>query len=128
MHIEFFDDPLQQPRSRAEVRIKQIGLYVQEDLRRISFGLELTPFLERPSIQVAILNGRGEPAGALSVIETMTPNFTLFIHLRDDEVADPYELTAVIYYATPDTDRLDVDQQSVAFSASEPGERTYDFA
>lgn len=128
MQIEFFHDPLQQPKAREDVRIKQIGLYVHDDARRISFGLELTPFLERPSIQVAITNGVGKPAGALTVIETMTPNFSLIIHLRDEETVDPYELTAHIYYATPETDRLDVDHHTVSFNAAVSGESIYNFA
>jgi hypothetical protein len=128
MHIEFFDDPLLQPKARDEVRIKQIGLFIHDDLRRVAFGLELTPFLERPSIQVTIRNGLGEPAGALTVIETMTPNFSLIVHLRDWDIIDPYELTAEIYYATPETVRLDVDQQTVTFSASTSGEHKFGFA
>jgi hypothetical protein len=128
MHIEFFDDPRRQPKARNEVRIKQIGLFVHEDLRRVSFGLELTPFLERPSIQVTIRNGQGDSAGALTVIETMTPNFSLIVHLRDGDTIDPYELTAEIYYATPEAVRLDVDQQTVTFSASTPGEQKFGFA
>ena len=127
MHIEFFDDPLQQSKARDEVRIKQIGLFIHDDLRRVSFGLELTPFLERPCIQVSINNGKGVPAGALSVIETMTPNFSLIVHLRDGEVNDPYELTAEIYYATPETERLDVDKQTVIFNAATAGELIFDF-
>ena len=128
MQIEFFDDPLQQPKSREDVRIKQIGLYVHDDARRLSFGLELTPFLERPSIQVTITNGEGEHAGALSVIETMTPNFSLIIHLRDAEVTDPYSLAAEIYYATPETERQNVDKQTVSFYARENGEKLFNFA
>ena len=128
MQIEFFDDPIRQPKAREEVRIKQIGLFVHDDLRRVSFGLELTPFLERPSIQVVILNGQGEHAGALSVIETMTPNFSLIVHLRDDDVTDPYEITAEIYYVKPETVRQNVDQQTVTFNVSKPGEQTFKFA
>jgi hypothetical protein len=128
MDIEFFDDPLRQPKARDEVRIKQIGLFIHDDLRCISFGLELTPFLERPSIQVTIRNGQGNPAGALTVIETMTPNFSLIVHLRDEDISDPYELTAEIYYATPETVRLDVDRQTVIFNATAPSEYKFRFA
>ncbi len=127
MRIEFFDDPMQQPRAREDVRIKQIGLFVHDDLRRVSFGVELTPFLERPSIQVEIRNGQGVVAGALSVIETMTPNFSLVIHLRDGAVTDPYQLSAEIYYAKPETVRLNVDQKTVTFTADSPGERIFAF-
>ncbi len=127
MQIEFFDDPLQQPKTRKDVRIKQIGLFVHEDMRRVSFGLELTPFLERPSIQVSISNGAGEPAGALTVIETMTPNFSLIIHLRDAELLNPYTLSAEIYYAAPETERVVVDLQTITFNADVIGEITQSF-
>jgi hypothetical protein len=58
----------------------------------------------------------------------MTPNFNLIIHLRDDAVTDPYELTAEIYYATPETDRQSVDRQSVTFKAKDHGEKLFKFA
>lgn len=125
MQIEFFDDPLKGPASREEVRIKQIGLFIHDDSRRLTFGLELTPFLERPSIEVTIRNGQGEPAGALTVVESMTPNFSLIVHLRDSEVNDPYTLTAEIYYATPETERTNVDRKTITFNALALGEHIY---
>lgn len=127
MDIQFFDDPLRSPRSRDDVRIKQIGLFVYPVMRRMMFGIELTPFIERPSIEVRVRNGRGEPAGALSVIETLTPNFSLNMHLRDAETVDPYELVAIIYYATPETERVDIDRRSVTFSANQAGEQLFPF-
>lgn len=127
MQIEFFDDPLRQPKAREDVRIKQIGLFVYDDGRRVNFGLELTPFLERPSIQVAISNGAGIPAGALTVIESMTTNFSLIIHLRDAQINDPYQLTAVVYYLNRENDKHNVDQQTVNFNAAEPGEKLFNF-
>jgi hypothetical protein len=127
MDVQFFFDPRDQPRSREDVRIKQIGLFVHEDGRRVTFGLELTPFLERPCIDVEISNADGRPAGALSVIETVTPNFSLVMHLRDQTASNPYRLQAVIYYVTPDTDRVDVDGQIVEFDSSNPGEQRFSF-
>ena len=118
---------MQQPKSREEVRIKQIGIFVHDDSRKISFGLELTPFLERPCIEVTIVNGQRQHAGALTVIESMTPNFSLIIHLRDEELNDPYELTAEIYYATPDTERVNVDRQTILFNAAKSGEQLFPF-
>jgi len=127
MEIEFFHDPKSQPRSREDVRIKQLGLFVHEGGQRVTFGVELTPFLERPCIDVLILNGEGQPAGSLSVIETLTPNFSLVMHLRDGGGNDPYVLTAVIYYMTPETDRVDVDGQIVSFVTDTPGELLFPF-
>lgn len=127
MDIQFFDNPLEGPRAREDVRMKQIGLYVHEGGRRVAFGVELTPFLERPSIEVRIRNGALQPAGSLNVIETLTPNFSLNMHLRDAKPTDPYELTAVVYYQTPETERVNVHTETVSFTADTPGEHIFKF-
>ena len=127
MDIQFFFDPDDQPRSRDDVRIKQIGLFIHEGGRRVTFGLELTPFLERPCIDVEITNAAGQQAGMLSVIEQVTPNFSLVLHLRDDERRDPYQLRAVIYYTTPETDPVKVDDRVVRFETAESGEQIFSF-
>jgi hypothetical protein len=127
MDIQFFFDPDNQPRSREDVRIKQVGLFVHEEGERVTFGLELTPFLERPCIDVEITNADGQPAGMLSVIEQVTPNFSLILHLRDAERRDPYTLRTVIYYTTPETEPLKVDDQVVQFETAETGEHIFQF-
>jgi hypothetical protein len=127
MDITFFDDLQEAPRPREEVRIKMIGLFIYPEARQMAFGLELTPFRERPCIDVSIKNGLGEPAGSLSVIETLTPHFNLTLHLRDRETADPYEMTVTLYYTTPETERMDVDSQTVTFYAAEEGEKLFKF-
>lgn len=128
MDIKFFDDPLEQPRGREEVRIRQIGLYLYPDLRRLMFGIELTPFRERPSIEVNITNGDGLAAGSLHVIETMTPNFSLTMHLRDTDTVNPYSLTAILYYSWPEEkERLEIERRDVTFEVTQPGEQIFKF-
>lgn len=129
MDIRFFDDPLESPRSREDVRIRQIGLFIHDDLRRMAFGVELTPFRERPSIEVRLFNGKDEPAGSLNVIETMSPNFNLTLHLRDAETANPYRLVAVLYYSYPEEDKekILVERREVSFEVDQPGEKIFKF-
>lgn len=128
MDIRFFDDPLEQPRPREDVRIRQIGLYLYPEQRRLAFGVELTPFIERPSIEVLITNGEGAPSGSLHVIETMTPSFSLIMHLRDRATVNPYEVTTILYYAWPeDRQRLEVDRQVVVFDLLKSGELRFQF-
>ena len=71
MRIQFYDDPAMGPRPREEVRFNQIGLYVYEDRKRVAVGFDITPFLERPSIQVAMLNEEGLEVSNMTVIEAM---------------------------------------------------------
>ncbi len=123
MNIKFFDDPLQSPNSREDVRIKQLGLYLFEDRRRVAVGFDITPFLERPSIQVSIRDLQGKEVSSLHVIETLETNFSLTMHLRDPEPQDTYEVSATLYYATPDTDREDIQTISKTLDATKPGEQ-----
>ena len=128
MDIRFFDDPLEQPRSREDVRFRQIGLFVYPDLRRMAFGVELTPFRERPSIEVSIINGDGRPAGSLHIIEAITPNMSLTLHLRDEATTNPYTLTAVLYYSWPEQqEKMQIERREVSFEVLQPGELIFKF-
>lgn len=123
MQIDFFDNPDETPKSREEVKIKQLGLYMHEDGKRVAVGFDITPFLERPSIEVTITNERGEKAGSLHVIETLDTNFSITMHLRDKEPTDLYDVKVVIYYATPETERTDVHTYERQFDRTKVGEQ-----
>ncbi len=123
MEIKFFDNSFETPKSREDVRFNQLGLFLYEDLRRVAVGFDITPFLEPPSIQVTIRNPQGEEVSSLHVIETAERNFHLTMHLRDKEPAETYEVTAVLYYATPETERVNVDSITRVLDATKPGEQ-----
>ena len=123
MRVQFYDDLDGGPRSRDEVRLNELGLFVYEDRRRVAVGFNLTPFLERPSILVRVTNASGEEAASLSVIEAMQPNFNLTLHLRDSGVGDPYEVEAIIYYLSENGDRQVSDRQVKTFNVATPGDQ-----
>ncbi len=123
MEIKFFDDSFGMPKSREDVRFNRLGLFLYEDLRRVAVGFDITPFLEPPSIQMTIRNPQGEEVSSLYVIETVDQNFHLTMHLRDEEPSDMYEVTAVLYYATPEKERIDVDTVRRTLDATSPGEQ-----
>jgi hypothetical protein len=123
MDIQFFDNPMEAPKLREDVRLKALGLYMYEDGRRVAVGFDLTPFIERPSIEVHVVNARGEPAGWLNVIQTLDANFSLTMHLRDKNPTERYEVTAVVYYQTPETERMDVHQVTRMLDATRPGDQ-----
>ncbi len=123
MNVTFFDDPLKSPNSREDVRIKQLGLFVHEGGRRVAVGFELTQFQERPSVEVIITNTNGIIASTLHVIETLTPNFSLTMHLRDAEPTDLYDVSVTVYYATPETEREDIHTCAGKFDSTQPGEK-----
>ena len=123
MEIKFFDDPLMRGKPKEEVRINRLGLYVYEDRRRVAVGFDITPFQERPSIDVVVTNSNGLLAASMHIVDIVESNFTLTLHLRDKEPTDQYQLTAALYYATPETDRLDVHKKVAAFDLRMIGEQ-----
>lgn len=126
MNINFFDDPDQAPRVREEVRFQRLGFYVHPpDGRRIAVGFDITPFIERPSIEVAVTNAVGEKAGSLTVIQTLATNFHLTLHLRDRNPTDTYTVEALLYYTSPEEGRLLVDRLTAALDVSRPGQEFF---
>lgn len=121
--VQFFDSSFAMPKAREDVKFNQVGLFVYEDQRRVAVGFDITRFLEGPSIEVTITNDNGELAGSLTVIETASANFSLTMHLRDENPTDLYHVKATLYYATPETERMDVYTHEATFDVSKPGEQ-----
>lgn len=93
-----------------EVRIQ--GLRAEpwsEDGRRLRIHLDVTPFLERPDIEVTISNANGEALSNISIIESIDAHMAFTMHLRGAPVEGPLSLSASISY--PDIGQ--VDQKSV---------------
>lgn len=123
MRIRFYDDPVRGPKPRDEMRFNQIGIFVHEDGRRIGIGFDITPFMERPSINILVTTEMGEEAASISVIEVVETNFNLTLHLRDNEIARRYILEAVLYYNSPGSDKKIVDRISRSFDVHVAGEQ-----
>ena len=120
MEINFFDNPEETPKMREEVRFNDLGIHIYEDGRRVAVGFDITPFIEKPSIMVYVVNGMGQEVATLSVIDALKPNFSLVMHLRDKEISNPYTARAILYYSEkePNTDektRTIVDEASKEF-------------
>lgn len=123
--INFFDDGIELPKAREDVRLKNLGVFVYDDGRRVAVGFELTPFRERPSLEVRATNARGEKAGSMTVIEALSPNFSLTMHLRDNDPTNVYEIAALVYYDDKDGEgQMEVDQKRVTIDVTRPGDQT----
>jgi hypothetical protein len=123
MRIHFYDDPNGGPKAKAEVRFNRLGLYMYPQDRRVAVGFDITPFLEKPSIEVIITNSQGEQAASLMVIEAMQPNFSLVMHLRDKTPTDTYRVEAVLYYLSLEHGRQIIDRVEKTLDATSEGEQ-----
>ena len=123
MRIQFYEDPIQEPRVREEVQFNQIGLYMYEDGRRFMVGFDLTPFIDLPSIQVFAEDESGKEVASMTIIETFQSNFNLTMHLPEDAEQDRYDVSAILYYQTHAGGKKIVDQISKKLDTSKPGEQ-----
>ena len=123
MRIQLYDDPIREPRAREEVRFNQLGLFMHEDGGRFVVGFDLTPFKERPSIQVFVTDESGEELTSLTIIESLQTNFHLTMHLPDNKSKGLYNVSALLFYQTPDNDKIVVDDISKKLDASRTGEQ-----
>ena len=82
-----------------------------EDGRRVRIHLEVTPFLERPNIEVEIANVKGDAVSSISIIETIDARMAFTMHLRGNPLDGKFTLSASLSY--PEIG--EVDQKSVMF-------------
>ncbi len=121
MDINFFDNRADAPRMREDVRITRTRLEVSPEARRVAVDLELTPFIERPTIQLILVNENGGNAGRLTIVETLDRVISVVMHIRDETPTEQYQLRATVYYASIDEDMkqqvVDVLTQPFALAA-----------
>ena len=104
-----------------EVRI--VGLRAEpwpDDGRRVRVYMDVTPFLERPNMEMTITDAEGEATASISIIESIDVNLTFTMHIRGAVLRNPYTLSAVVFYPDPEIGR--VDQKSITFETQERSE------
>ena len=95
----FFTNSDEVPVPPAEVRIRELEAAPRADGVRIEVRTEITPFLERPNLEVSIRNEAGDEVSTLSVVEAVDPKMDFTMHLRERQTGGEYRLTMRVFYA-----------------------------
>lgn len=99
----FFSNIDEAPVPPAEVRIRQLTAKPRRDRARIDVHFALTPFQQRPNIEVAINDGAGRQVSALSIVEAIDPAMDFTMHLRQADTGGHYTLELLVFYADIET-------------------------
>lgn len=70
-----------------------------EDNRRIRVHVEVTPFEQRPDLDLAILDARGEEVATVTIVEMLDPKFVITMHLRGDQTSGAFTLRGRLHYS-----------------------------
>ncbi len=89
-----------------------------ENARRVRIHLDLTPFKERPNVEVRITDAGDQEVASITIIESIEDRMTFTMHIRGETVQGPYTLSARVFYPEIDS----VDQKYVPFETSEETE------
>jgi hypothetical protein len=98
--MEFFSNDLDiQRHPPAETRVLSIRAEQDSERKYLHIALELTPFQQRPYIELSLTNSAGAEVASASIIEPMSWKMDLNLHFRKT-VASPgkYKLAASISY------------------------------
>ena len=94
----FFDNPNDTPVPPDEVTIRSLKAAPYEDHRRVAVEFELTPFEEKPNIEISVTNAEGRTVATFSVLEAIENRMSFTMHLREPNPIGDYTLTMLVYY------------------------------
>ncbi len=103
MSVNFFEpDGIPQPKDK--IKIERLESQPYPDGWRVKITIDVTPFLERPNLEIRVQSDDEKPVAALSVIETMHRHMEFTVHLRGISSPVGIYVTAVdLYYDNPAT-------------------------
>src|SRR5687767_2775955 len=111
--VDFFfpEDHLQRA-TPAETRITSLTAEPYPDGYRLRVNIEMTPFQQRPHLEVLLTDADHEEVASTSIVEPLGWKIEFTMHIRG-ELKNPYTLEATLFYpdgpaAEPQTFTFDV--------------------
>jgi hypothetical protein len=95
--IELFE-PDEIPQPPELVKIESLTARVYPDGRRVRLDIKLTPFLERPNLELSIRNANGQEVASLAIIESVDYKFEMTAHLRGPQPVGPHTVRGELFY------------------------------
>lgn len=97
-NLSFFENPDEVPVPRDQVAIEQVMFEPYPDGRRVRVHITLTPFLDRPNLDIGLLAPDGHAVTSLSIVEALEQHMDFTLHLRDRELLPQYVARVELYY------------------------------
>jgi len=96
--MDFFlpEDHLQRA-TPEETRITSLTAEPYPDGYRLRVNIEMTPFQQRPHLEVILKDANNEEVGSTSIVEPMIWKIEFTMHIRG-ELNNPYTLEAQLFY------------------------------
>ena len=118
--MEFFlNDPAIPRLPPKETRLLDLRAEPYPDGQRIKVNLELTPFAEKPYVDLHLTDPAGAPVASASIVEPVAWKLELTLHIRKSTPdAGKYTLLASLLYP----DLGEIDRRQITLELSRPSE------
>ena len=107
----FFSDPNDVPVPPEQMHIRSFEARAYPDRNRVAVRFEITPFQQKPNIEIAIHNGPGKQLAELSVVELIENKMDFTMHLRGGQ-ADEYTRAHMVMFYN-DLDEFDLEGENL---------------
>ncbi|MEW6085024.1 MAG: hypothetical protein AB1607_10555 [Chloroflexota bacterium] len=97
MDFFFAEDNLKRM-TPEETRIMSLTAEPYPDGYRLRVNIQITPFQKRPHIEVVLKDSGGDEVASSSIVEPLGWKLEFTMHIRDEELKNPYTLEAKLYY------------------------------
>jgi hypothetical protein len=94
----FFPEDNLQRTSPEDTKILSLTAEPYEDGRRVRVNIEMSPFAERPHLDVTLTDTKGDEISTASFVEPMAWKLEFTLHLRTEPADGPLDLQARLYY------------------------------
>lgn len=94
----FFTNSNDIPLPPDKVEIRQLTANPIEDGKRVIVEFELTPFQQRPNIEIVVLNENQKAVSSFSVVEAIENKMTFTLHLREANPQGSYQVMMQVFY------------------------------
>jgi len=104
----FFTDPKDVPQPPENIEIRQLSAKPFPDGKRVAVEFELTPFQQRPNIEIGVTNQEGRVVSSFSVVEAIENKMSFTLHLREPNPHGAYLVDMQVFY----TDMAELEEES----------------
>ncbi len=112
-------DPNHIPLPPEEVRLREVRIQPYPDGRRLRLDLELTPFQQRPNVEIVVTDRDGREVASTTVVEAVASAMELTLHLRARDASGPYHMRLQVVYLEDEEERV-IDEQVLTFEMPAP--------
>jgi hypothetical protein len=94
----FFNDPNDVPLPPDQIEVRELTGVPNQEGSRVLVHFEITPFQERPNIEVKLTDQTGKQVAAFSVVEAIENKMDFTLHLREPDTKGKYTLSLEVIY------------------------------